>query len=197
MKRNITKKDIENLTDSQKVSLRELWLPEKHDLAIAYICKNAETEEYDEIEFVVGEVILDGNQITLVDIRHPKDENNENTNADSDDDSTYNKEFNFDEEFNDEFDLSDEFQEENFEFAYERPTIFSKKDCLPLLSITQMLEIFERRNYKDANFYIVAASEESLSEIGNKNMPIDNVELNDQSAELCDILWENLKAMLL
>lgn len=197
MKRNITKKDIESLTDSQKVSLRELWLPEKHDLAIAYICKNAETEEYDEIELVVGDVILNRNHITLVDIRHPKDDNNENSKADTDNDSTDNQEINFDEEFDAEFDLSDEFEDENFEFAYERPTVFSKEDCLPLLSITQMLEIFERRNYRDANFYILAASEESLCEMGNKNMPIDNVENADQSAELCDILWENLKALLL
>lgn len=192
MKRNITKQDIESLTDSQKVSLRELWLPEKHDLAIAYICSNAETEEYDEIEFVVGEVILNGNQITLVDIRHPATENDDNT----DGVVTKDDSLDFNEEWDSEVDFIDEFDDEDFEFIYERPTTFSKKDCLPLLSITQMIEIFERRNYKDANFYILAASDEKSCEIGNNNVSLDNYGVEYETAELCDVLWENLKTLL-
>lgn len=192
MKRNITKQDIESLTDSQKVSLRELWLPEKHDLAIAYICSNAETEEYDEIEFVVGEVILNGNQITLVDIRHPATENDDNT----DGVVTKDDSLDFNEEWDSEVDFIVEFDDEDFEFIYERPTTFSKKDCLPLLSITQMIEIFERRNYKDANFYILAASDEKSCEIGNNNVSLDNYGVEYETAELCDVLWENLKTLL-
>ena len=192
MKRNITKQDIESLTDSQKVSLRELWLPEKHDLAIAYICSNAETEEYDEIEFVVGEVILNGNQITLVDIRHPATENDDNT----DGVVTKDDSLDFNEEWDSEVDFIDEFDDEDFEFIYERPTTFSKKDCLPLLSITQMIEIYERRNYKDANFYILAASDEKSCEIGNNNVSLDNYGVEYETAEFCDVLWENLKTLL-
>lgn len=196
MKRNITKKDIESLTESQKVSLRELWLPEKHDLAVAYICKNAETEEYDEIDFVVGGIILNRNHITLVDIRRPENDDKA-TDEDSVDDlsNIYEEEseYSFDGEFGDEdFD----FEDEDFEFAYERPTTFSKEDCLPLLSIAQIIEIFQRRNFRDANFYIASAFDEKGCEIGNSAFSLEDYGNNNEPAELCDVLWENLKALL-
>lgn len=195
MKRNITKKDIESLSESQKVSLRELWLPEKYDVAVAYICTNAETEEYDEIEFVVGSVILNRNDITLVDIRHPDNKTDDTDKAEEGllDDVV---ESNSSEESEDEFDFDGEFNDEDFEFAYERPTVFDKKDCLPLLSITQMIEIFERRNYKDANFYILAATDEKTCEVGNNSISLDNYGSDNEPGELCDILWEHLKTLL-
>ncbi|OPZ86178.1 MAG: hypothetical protein BWY74_03719 [Firmicutes bacterium ADurb.Bin419] len=142
MKRNITKEDIAALNDSQKVSLRELWLPEKYDLAIAYICKNAETEEYDEIDFVVGDIHLYHNHITLIDIRRPRnekddalEEDDESSTLSADDDQSSELEEEF--ESIDSDDSEDEVFDEDldFEFAYERPTTFSKEDCLPLLSI--------------------------------------------------------------
>ncbi len=195
MKRNITKKDIESLTESQKVGLRDLWLPEKYDLAVAYICKNAETEEYDEIDFVVGGLVLNRNRITLVDIRRPENDDkaaDENTTTDDLD----NTEPNIDEEAESEFDFDGEFGDEDFEFAYERPTTFSKEDCLPLVSITQMIEIFERRNFKDANFYITSAFDEKGCEMGNNAFSLEDYGSNNESAELCDVLWENLKGLL-
>ena len=195
MKRNITKEDIDSLTESQKASLRDLWLPEKYDLAIAYVCLNAETDEYDEIEFVVGDVILQGNHITLVDIRHPETENNDGSNE-SPFGNIMDDNFDFDEDSDDQLDFDEEFDDEDFEFAYERPTTFSKKDCLPLLSITQMIEIFERGNYRDANFYIYAASDEKTCEIGNNNISLENYGNTAESAELCDMLWEKLKSLL-
>jgi len=188
MKRNITKKDLEDLTESQKVNLRELWLPEKHDLAIAYICTNAETEEYDEIDFVVGGLVLHCNHITLIDIRHPENENDDEAFDENSMDENMDSE--------DEFDFDGEFDEEDFEFAFERPTTFSKEDCLPLFSITQMIEIFERRGFKDANFCITAISDEISCEIGNTAVSLENYGVNNESGELCDVLWENLKTLL-
>jgi len=46
MKRYITKEDLAQLTDAQKMHLNEMWYPQKYDLAVANICTNAETEEY-------------------------------------------------------------------------------------------------------------------------------------------------------
>ncbi|AEV68214.1 hypothetical protein [Acetivibrio clariflavus] len=195
MKRYITKEDIDSLTESQKASLRDLWLPEKYDLAIAYVCINAETDEYDEIEFVVGDVILEGNHITLVDIRHPEIGNSTDA-VNSIDENVINNDLDFDEEYNTGLDFDEEFDDGDFEFTYERPTTFSKKDCLPLLSIAQMLEIFERRNYRDANFYIFATSDEKACEIGNNNISLENYGNNAESSELCDVLWEKLKSLL-
>jgi len=195
MKRYISKKDIDSLTETQKASLRDLWLPEKYDLAIAYVCLNAETDEYDEIEFVVGDVILDGNHITLVDIRHTGIGNSADD-VNSIDENVINNDLDFDEDYNTQLDFDEEFDDEDFEFSYERPTTFSKKDCLPLLSISQMIEIFERRNYRDANFYILAATYEKTCEIGNKNISLENYGRSSESSELCDILWEKLKSLL-
>ena len=195
MKRNITKKDIESLTESQKVSLRELWLPEKYDLAVAYICKDAETEEYDEIEFVVGRLILNRTHITLFDIRGPEfDEKDTSENIIIDDQTDLDA--NIDQDAEPEFEFDGEFNDEDFEFAYERPTTFNKEDCLPLLSITQMLEIFERRIFKDANFYITSAFNEKGCELGNSSFSLEDYGNNNEPAELCDVLWENLKALL-
>lgn len=197
MKRNITLKDLASLTASQKMSLRDLWLPEKYDLVVAYICTNAETEEYDEINFVVGDLILHRNRITLIDIRRPKEENEEETENDSDenvadDDLVENEEA--DSDADDNFDEG--FEDEDFEFTYERPTTFSKEDCLPLLSITQMIEIFERRNFKDSNFYLTASFDEKGCEIGNNTTSLEDYGNNYESTELCDVLWENLKILL-
>lgn len=206
MKRNITKEDLATLSDSQKVSLRELWLPEKYDLAVAYICKNAETEEYDEIEFVVGNLLLHHNHITLIDIRRPKDEKDEDVDGESSlKSSVFNNDANEsdldeeEEENEDEIEeeLDEDFSDEDFEFAYEQPTTFSKEDCLPLLSITQMIEILDRKNFKDVNFYLSTSYDDKACEIGNTNSALEDYgNTHDESAELCDVLWEIIKQLL-
>lgn len=198
MKRNITKEDLAALSDSQKVSLRELWLPEKYDLAVAYICKNAETEEYDEIEFVVGNLVLHHNHITLIDIRRPKDEKDDETDSE---DSLKNSVFNNDANESDleEEELDEDFSDEDFdfEFEYEQPTTFSKEDCLPLLSITQMIEILDRKSFKDVNFYLSTSFDDKACEIGNTNSALEDYgNTHDESAELCDVLWEIIKQLL-
>lgn len=200
MKRYITKEDLAQLTESQKVSLRELWLPEKYDRAIAYICKNAETEEYDEIDFVVGNILLHRTHITLIDIRHPMNEKGESEEDDSNQSGVADEEEMIPDEK--EFDLSNDdseemdFDDEDFEFEYERPTTFSKEDCLPLLGIPQMIEIFERRDFKDINFYLTASADEKGCAIGNSDTSLETYGSSFEPAELCDVLWENLKQLL-
>lgn len=198
MKRNITKEDLATLSDSQKISLRELWLPEKYDLAVAYICTNAETEEYDEIEYVVGNLLLHHNHITLIDIRRPKDEKEDETADDCGENCLKNSAFNNDNQESDsEEEFDEDFSDEDFEFAYEQPTTFSKEDCLPLLSITQMIEILARRNFKDTNFYLTASFDDKACEIGNTNSALEDYgNSHDESAELCDVLWEIIKQLL-
>ncbi|WP_010249755.1 hypothetical protein [Acetivibrio cellulolyticus] len=202
MKRNITKEDLASLNEGQKMSLRDLWLPEKYDLAVAYICTNAETEEYDEIEYVVGDIILNRNRITLIDIRRPKNEDNDEISED-DNNGNCNCMQNVDDDQNSNFEDDDgeysddeEFEDDDFEFAYEQPTTFSKEDCLPLLSITQMIEIFDRRGFKDTNFYLTASVDEKGCEIGNNTAPLEDYGNNFEPAELCDVLWDNIKLLL-
>ncbi len=202
MKRNITKENLAELNESQKVSLRELWLPEKYDLAVAYICKNAETEEYDEIDFVVGNIRLYRTHITLIDIRQSTNENVESeddesnkSGADEDQNSILEEE-EFDGSCNDDSEEIDFDEDEEFEFAYERPTTFSKEDCLPLLSIPQMIEIFDRRGFRDTNFYLTASVDEKGCSIGNSDAPLEEYGNNFEPTELCDVLWENIKLLL-
>jgi len=68
MKQRITRKDLHNLTEEQKRRLNELWTPSLYDVAIAKVIKNVATDEYDEYEFVVGEISLYGTTIYLTDI---------------------------------------------------------------------------------------------------------------------------------
>jgi hypothetical protein len=56
MKQHITIEDLSQLSSGQKERLRYLWVPKKYDLAYAEICKNAQYDEYDKYEFVIGRV---------------------------------------------------------------------------------------------------------------------------------------------
>ena len=74
MKLNLTVKDLESLTFSQKQTLNSLWLPAVYDRAVASVCKDVENDIYENLEFVVGEVILsEKGSITLKRLRIPDD----------------------------------------------------------------------------------------------------------------------------
>lgn len=204
MKKHITREDISQLTTEQRQHLRELWLPEKYDLSVAYICKNAETEEFDEIDFVVGNVILANTRIILNDLRAISD--NESDDADSDnilskdntskaqEDTSISSEVTFDEEDED-FEEDDE-ANYDFELFYQRPTTFVKEDCLPLLSIGQMIEILCRSNNKSIDFYLLADNGETACELGSKEYKLSGYESDFESKEFCDVLWDCVKKML-
>jgi hypothetical protein len=74
MKQRITRRDLENLTNEQKRRLNELWTPSVYDVAVAKVLKSVATDEYDEYEFVVGEISLSGTSIYLTNISAVKTE---------------------------------------------------------------------------------------------------------------------------
>ena len=73
MKQRITRKDIEKLTDEQTRRLNELWTPALYDVAVAKVLKNVATDEYDEYDFVIGGISLNGTSIYLTDLAAAKD----------------------------------------------------------------------------------------------------------------------------
>jgi len=204
LKKHITKDDVSQLTQEQKQHLRQLWLPEKYDLSLAYVCKNAETEELDEIEFVVGKITLINTRVILSDLRSINDNESDESEPESSLSDSNVKNFqedNFGEDettleaYDDSFEENDE-EDYDFESLYQRPTTFVKEDCLPLLSIGQMIEILTRSNYKSIDFYLLADSGEIGCELGNKAFNLSGYESDFDSKEFCDVLWDCVKKVL-
>lgn len=196
MKKHITAKDIAQLSESQKQNLNQLWLPEKYDTALAYICKNAETEEFDEIEFVVGKVLVYHNHIILYDIKHQNLEGNLEDQDEMESETLHEEQS---EETNSEessYDESEEIDEdiEDVDFGYERPTTFSKEDCIPLLNIGQMIEILERSGYKNCEFSLFVTDGETGCDMGTSSLNSSGNDYNP--AELCDSLWDCIKKLI-
>ncbi|MFZ5988271.1 MAG: hypothetical protein ACOYWZ_14255 [Bacillota bacterium] len=210
MKMRITKEDIAQLTDSQKQRLNEIWLPEKYDVAVASICKNAETEEYDQIEFVIGKIKLFHTHFILHDLKYVRDEESsvescddlEEDNPENEDikeseaaaDDEVDEEYEDEEYEEDEEDIDD--SADDFDFSYERPTTFTKEDCVPLLSIGQMLEILSKSGSKSFDLYLLADSGEVGCEIGSKSYNLEGFGSDFESKDLCDVLWDCVKKLL-
>lgn len=217
MKKHITKEDVAQLTYAQRQRLSEIWLPEKYDLAVAYICTNAETEEYEQLEYVVGDIKLYHTHFILYDLKYldstkkteepdPEDFEEETSLEEGeslDNESGYQEESDdlYDEEYgdNDEDDWDDELVEadEGFDFAYVRPTTFSKEDCVPLMDIGQMIEILSKNSSKSFDFYLLADSGEKGVELGSNNFNLSGYGSEFESQELCDVLWECVKSILI
>jgi len=142
MKQHITPDDLATLTESQKMNLRDMWMPEVNTLACASVCKCVVNDIYENIVFVIGSIIIpEGSNTPVLGRLGPADE------------------IMIDDELpdqNNEEEVSGEIPkacDENYvdeisEFEYFEPDhYFSKKDCLPLLSIGQMLEMLSRLKY--------------------------------------------------
>lgn len=183
-------KDLAELTESQKQQLRSLWLPEKYDVAAAYICKDAETDEYDVIEFVVGEVLFyekngdkryaasrvpkvyDYHTITLRSLQLVSELMVEEVEVPAD-------------------------AEEEFNFEYVAPTdYFAMEYCLPLLSIGQMMEILQNHGGSMPDLEI------QVSPINNTSyFTMDTIDSNVREEDLqphdpCASLWACIKSLL-
>lgn len=207
MKRQITREDIAQLTDSQKKHLSEMWYPEKYDLAVANICTNAETEEYEQIEFVVGDVKVYNTHFVLYDLMFlnsmsnnddaSNEEASEDGNAASDNSCCEEEDSSYVSDDDSEYDLEDDStQDEDFEYMFIRPTTFSKEECLPLLNIAQMIEILNKNRSKSFDFYLLADNGESMVEMGSKDYNLSGYGSEFDSKELCDVLWDCVKFIL-
>ena len=140
--------------------MNELWLPEKYDVALANICINAETEEYAQIEFVIGDIVLYNTRIVVYDLLFLNDAKTLKMNLmmtvmtyEPDDvESDFS-----DDEYDSEYDLEDD---EDFEFSFMRSANYSKEDCIPLLNIGQMIQILSNNSSKSFDFFLLVDSGE-------------------------------------
>lgn len=120
MKQNISIEDLNSLNPSQKQTLNSFWLPARYDRVVASVCKDVENDIYENLDFVVGEIILsESGTITLRRLR-------------------LQEEMVIDEENS--LDDETEFDEEAYDMAeFDAGDYFLKENCLPLLNIGQLI----------------------------------------------------------
>jgi hypothetical protein len=182
MKQHITVENLMELTEYQRDRLNDLWTPQKYDLAAGFLCKDAENNEYDIFEFVIGNVNIGGQRsgyhITLTNLEAQRG-----------------LEAQTDEPVDEEADM-EEYNEEDFVFEYERPDIYSKADCMPLLSTGQMLEILNKCGYGNGSFYVNYQKETDGYGVGRNIEEYIDFGPDYNGEELCDALWAAVKETL-
>jgi hypothetical protein len=197
MKMHISQDDLTQISESQKRRLTELWKPEKYDLAIAYICKDADNEEYDKFEFVIGNIVVDNHaRIYLNDIKAPEINPGE---TDSEDEANSSEAPETeDESYLEEDEEEQELSDEDFALAlsYSRPSCFNKEECIPLVNIGQMIDILQRNNYGDGDFYMTVGTAEVGCELGKNTSNYNSYGFDHENKELCNALWELVKTIL-
>lgn len=185
MKQHITEAHLLDLTEDQKYSLRSLWTPQERDVAVTYVCSNAETEEYEAVVFTIGRIDFhEGDSQGMRGVRY----------------RNFNVMFRtlklVDDSFYEELENGGD-EPEALEFDYQTPDdFFSMNDCLPLLSIGQMLDILSDTYFEKTDFFVVYDREKNQYRIG-ENIRTYNKEYYAYEAEdLCDVLWEAVKSIL-
>ncbi|MCX7747617.1 MAG: hypothetical protein N2645_12135 [Clostridia bacterium] len=223
MKQHISLDDLRELSDSQKQRLLDLWLPAKYDVALANICIDVSNDEYDEVVFILGKVVVNKyGDMTLYDFGAMSDQNED---LDETEEKTLKNNATLDSsrlgtfinpestvfpgatslntakatagEVDNECGPSDEQYDEAFDdydFSYERPTSFPKESCMPLLSIGQMIDILHRTDWE--SFYLTVGTLEKGCEVGNRGANVYGFDDPRESEELCDILWAAVKEVL-
>jgi hypothetical protein len=206
MKQRINRDDLNEITDSQKQRLCKLWVPQLYDLAVANLCLDAEKDEYRQFEFVIGNVMVQnhyhGARIILSNLQIPTREGAIKIDEDSENltEETAGAEPDLAEE------EDSEIEEE--ESAFGAPGIrelsfFNKDECLPLLSIGQMIEMLKQYREGKKGFFVTVpngetsgfTAEDEKYSFGSGN-PWSNYEVEYEGEELCDILWECIKEIL-
>jgi hypothetical protein len=212
VKQFITPEDLSELSESQKMNLRDMWMPAVNTIACASICKDVINEEYEDIVFVIGEIIVqEGSRnlilrrLRLVDDAIIEDELIEDGSGDQDiedeilgssNDITEISDENGDISSDSDSDVEDSYDDDEFEFEFLEPEqYFSREDCLPLLSIGEIIEILGGLKFGQDGFTVSIPSSKRL--IGEQGYTVTNsVELEHEEDELCDALWSVLKEFL-
>ena len=171
MKQRLSITDVTTLTASQQDSLRRIWSPERYDIAVSRVCINAERDEYKWLEFAVGDISVTKNgMVQLKDLR-----------------------------------LTDGYAkimegesagDENRELH--EPTAFYKSECLPLLTIGQMITMLHMLDKSDYHFYLLSGNNKYACEIGDFNSKIKAKLLSkhEKHDEIVDVLWTTFKTIL-
>ncbi len=208
MKLRITSKELDELAVEQKQNLCDLWIPHVYDVAVANMCVDAAEERFEQITYVVGGIkLLKHHDILLSDLKFMPDETAKiqkeddysdniasdridgietlqsgDAAQDSEPEDSGLEDFNFDEDFN---------------FEFQRPESYSKQDCLPLLDIGQMIDILERKNFGQGDFSLSVAIGDYALDMGKNGLSSGSgYDDANRECELCDILWESVKALL-
>lgn len=186
MKEHITPQDLNSLTNAQKETLRSIWLPEKNDLAAASLCTNVETEEYDDVEFVIGEIQISDkmlhHRMVLRRLRLMDEPEIDGEDEDM-----------IDIPVGDEADSIDD----EYEIPYCEPEqYFNFEDCLPLLSIGQMIGMLRKSRVGQNGFQLFIPPD--TNKIFERRLFTieDNEGEAFENEELCDLLWEAVKTIL-
>lgn len=192
MKLRITRKELDELSFEQKQNLCDLWIPHVHDVAVANVCVDAIEEKYDQITYVIGAVkLLKHNDMLLYDLKFLPEQQFNNDEADPQTEEVEELET-----FEPDNELVDLSLEDNFSFEFQRPDSYTKQDCVPLLEIGQMIDILERKNYGECDFSLSITIGDYVCDMGKDAFSGSNFDINNKNAELCDILWEAVKALL-
>lgn len=183
MKQHITIENLMELNEYQRDRLNDLWTPQRYDLAAGFLCKDAENNEYDIFEFVIGHVNIgearSGYHMTLMNLEAIRGWGSQADASEAEED----------------IDM-EEYNEEDFVFEYERPDIYSKTDCLPLLNIGQMLEILNKCGYGNGSFYVNFSKDTDGWAIGRDIEQYIDFGTDYNGEELLEILWSALKEAL-
>lgn len=190
MKKYLSPNDLLVLSEMQRSALRDLWQPNKYDLAIEIVWKDVENDLYD--TFV----------ITVLDARAYETHTNycevvlkvfyleeppqyeclaSETENEADD---YEAEFYPDSSESNSEDMEETESEEDDPAAPSTEHLLSKENCLPMLNIGQMIEILDPHK---AELNISFTLEEAICFINGEEF---------YGEELCDALWEAVKKLL-
>lgn len=175
MKQNITIEDLNSLTFSQKQTLNSYWLPEKYDQVVASVCTDVENDVYENIEFVVGEVILShGTTLTLKRLRMVDDivvdeEPSEDEQVSSDDDF--------------------------YDCAFDAGDFFLKENCMPLLNIGQLINLIRKTKAGQDGFNLDIPPVNGFEAEQGYRIS-DRFGEVDRADELVDLLFKILKEQL-
>lgn len=171
MKRRLSIADVSTLTASQQNKLRNIWHPERYDIAVSQMCINAEKDEYKWLEFAVGDTsVLKNGMVLLKDLRLT---------------DGYVKIME-----------GESIDDEHLELH--EPTAFFKTEVLPLLSIGQMITMLHMLDKNKYHFYLLAGNDKYACEIGDFNSNIKGrlLSKHDKGDEVIDVLWTTFKAIL-
>lgn len=190
MKQHVTIEDLSQLTDSQRRRLNELWIPDLFQRTVTYICRDAEEDEYEAYEFIIGGISVGQNGVGLTDLKallaentkEPSDDQRKNS-FDSGEVGAY---FSGSDDEED-IDTGDDepFPEELLNMTFD---FFNKEECLPLYTIGQLIETLQALGYGDGAFFMGVDKTEEDGWV-DRQLPSTFGDIEYRETELCDALW--------
>lgn len=204
MKQQLVVEDLEELTESQRQTLNELWTPKAFERAVAYICRDVEEEDYEAYEFVIGGISIRGTGIRLTDLKAFFSDADEEPvsyeTEESEEEPEEEKPVGFLERL---FGPSEEEEDDDPEEGELLPEgwdsmkfdAFSKEDCLPLFTLGQLVEALQKLKYGDGSFHLgIGADQMGWVDRDSPTAYVGGAEYSEE--ELCDALWAAVRDLL-